>query len=161
MTGLEGIEPTNKHNIANCIGCKYLSAQDWCNYREMTGRSRLVDGGPLHPDGGCSLYTKGRMRKSNESPWGRFIRYDRAYDEQKERAKREAMEAKRRAKRFAQPGKYDKEIEHYYEMGLSDKEIARRVGCGHTTVFRWRHKHELESNFRLDRARTVENDKNL
>ena len=162
LTGLEGIEPTNKHDITKCRGCMYLSAQDWCNYREMTGRSRLVDGGPLHPDGGCSLYKKGRTRKPRESPWGKYIRYDHELNRKKseERLKEKEL-AKERAKRYFPPSKFANEIEHYYDMGLTDAEIARRVGCGHTTVYRWRQRNNLKSNFSIDPKKAVENDKTL
>ncbi len=156
MTGLEGIKPTNKHDLSKCEGCAYRSASaDWCNYRDITGRSRLIDGGPLLPEGGCRLYKTGPKRKSSESPWGFYksketvAAIDAARREEKQRKR------KRRESPFA------KEIEKYYDMGLTDAKIAENVGCGHSAVKRWRDRNGLASNYKLDPQKAVENGKNL
>lgn len=145
MTGLEGIKPTGKHEKEACQGCIYLSSSNWCDYREMTGRSRYVDGGPLLPDGGCKLYKKG-VRVVNKSPWP-------MYERQKKKDQYIEYGRDKKQKPFRPPSKYAREIEHWYEQGLSDMKIAEKVGCGHTTVQRWRARNKLESNFMLDRRK--------
>lgn len=49
----------------------------------------------------------------------------------------EVLPGKRRA------GKFDGKIKPLYEQGLSDAEIARRLGCSLSTVGNWRKQHGL------------------
>lgn len=131
MTGIGKPVVTRKHNKSKCQGCYYQAKhQGWCNYAEITGRSRLKDGGPLNPNGGCKLYRKGErgnLWKLSPKP----IRESR--DEKTEYRRRQA--------------ELYRQIEANYKAGLSDVEIATAVGCGASTVSRWRFRHGLESNY--------------
>lgn len=138
MTGLEGIERrTDKHEKGNCKGCIYLSAKEWCDYGEMTGRSRYVDGGKLSPGGGCSLYTTGH-RNIDKSPWTPYVKNKAIETVRKKEIK--PLKPKR------QQSVHAKEFEYYYNMGLPDRKVAELVGCGKTAVQRWRKRNDLISN---------------
>lgn len=146
MTGLEGIERNNKHNQRKCRGCVYHSKNPaWCNYREITGRSRLVDGGKLFPDGGCRLYTRGSRNGNTASPWRKgfpLVETRKEYEEKSGRS------------RFANKTETDfRQIEDLYNKGLSDQRIADTLGFNVKTIYRWRHRHGVQSNYFKDRKK--------
>ena len=150
MTGLEGIQQTQKHDKRGCKDCIYLSSSEWCDYREMTGRSRLVDGGPLHPDGGCSLHKRGKRVVASKSPWY-------GYERRKKLDEIEGQLVYRKPTRRQRIGEHDAEIERYYNMGLIDRKVAEMVGCSKSSVLRWRKRNGLQPNFKLDREKAEKN----
>lgn len=131
MTGIGKPEKTNKHNEDKCKGCIYRSKfSGWCNYGDITGRSRLKDGGKLNPNGGCNLYRKGEVGNRWRLP-----------------PKQEKPEGKEKAEFWSRMDEKYRQIEANYKAGLNDTEIARAVKCGINTVARWRKRHGYESNY--------------
>lgn len=46
--------------LAGCKGCIYFGAgQGVCDYSKITGKTRVAQGAPLLPGGGCRLKQKG------------------------------------------------------------------------------------------------------
>ncbi len=138
MTGIGRSGKTNKHNPKGCKGCKYRSkTMDWCNYGEIMKKSRLVTGGKLYPNGGCSLYERGNpMTRSGGWTFGENGQWRQSVgDNLKENPKN---------------SKADFElIKKLYEAGLADERIAEKAKCNYKTVAAWRKRNGLESNFFL------------
>lgn len=117
---------TSKHNQDACIGCIYWSRSEWCNYLEITGHSRIKDGGKLLPYGGCRLYKAIGTVEVTKKEWN--ARPPKVIPD-------------------PLPANVFRQMEYLYAKGMMDKEIARELGCGATTVARWRKKNNLESNY--------------
>ena len=120
---MEFSRPTNgKHAWKPCNDCKYAHSYRFCNYMEITGRSRLVvgaekfgdpDGGKLLPEGGCRL--KERIKGYAVGNGHLTVdQIDRMFD--------------------------------LYDSGLTDPEIAAEIGCHKNSVLRWRRRNGLEAN---------------
>ena len=117
---------TSKHNQDACIGCLYWSRSEWCNYLEITGHSRIKDGGRLLPFGGCKLYKAIGTEELPKKEWN-------------VRPKKVVAEPL--------PANVFQQMEYLYNQGMNDSEIADELGVGKTTVARWRKKNNLESNY--------------
>ena len=143
MTGIGKPDNTDKHNKTKCKTCLFFSKNlGWCNYRDLTGRSRIADGGNLLPGGGCKLYRKGRMSD---------IYYRNAYG-----TKQVSLIGKPMSK-FGRKTEDDfARISELYNKGLSDMQIAKDAGVDKKTVARWRKNNKLESNYNLGRKKQAE-----
>ena len=121
-----------------CRGCVYQSTSfKWCNYGDMEGRSRTVDGGPLQPDGGCKLFRKPESRKQlkqNRIPWNSPKGTPQAAAGQSEEEKSAIRQ---------------QQLQALYDLDLSDQKIADSLGINRKTVSRWRKDNRLESNYTL------------
>lgn len=118
---------TSKHNQDACIGCLYWKSDPgWCNFGQITGHSRLASGGTLLPYGGCKLYEPIGSREIPKENWN---------------ARPQKVVV------TPLPANVFRQMEYLYAKGMMDKEIARELGCGATTVARWRKKNNLESNY--------------
>lgn len=118
---------TGKHNQDVCIGCLYWKSDPgWCNYGQITGHSRLASGGTLLPYGGCKLYEPIGSREIPKENWNAIPQ---------------------KVVVTPLPENMFRQMEYLYAKGMMDKEIARELGCGATTVARWRKKNNLESNY--------------
>lgn len=142
MTGIGDHSRRNrKHNPAGCKRCKYRSVGNgWCNYGDITGRSRLVDGGPLLPNGGCKLHTNGdAIRRVRPVPMPRGQTSWNDYEKAKK------------------PPETYRRIEELYNAGWYDSRIAREVHVSQGTVAAWRNRNGLESNYVIAQQKAREN----
>lgn len=131
---------SEKHNPEACKGCMYVSlSRNWCNYSDITGQSRLKNGGPLHPNGGCSLYSKGEIRPR------------RSLDFSLPPKREDEIPKLARTYRETRIEIIYTQIEDLYNKGLCDEHIAKECGCNPKTVYGWRKRRGLESNFVKER----------
>lgn len=117
---------TSKHNRDACIGCLYWSQNGWCNYLEITGHSRIKDGGRLLPFGGCKLYKAIGTEIPQKKEWNL-------------KPKNPIPEKL--------PSNVFRQMEYLHSQGLNDREIAMELGVGKSSVYRWRKKANLQSNY--------------
>lgn len=118
---------TSKHNQDACAGCMFWRRDPgWCNYLEITGHSRIKDGGRLLPFGGCKLYKASGTEIPQKKEWNL--------------KPKNPIPDKLPANVFRQ-------MEYLHSQGLNDREIARELGVGKSSVYRWRKKANLQSNY--------------
>lgn len=118
---------TGKHNQDACAGCLFWRRDPgWCNYLEITGHSRIKDGGKLLPYGGCKLYKSIETEEPQKKEWN-------------------AIQPKVIPDPL--PANVFRQMEYLYEKGMMDTEIARELSVGKSSVYRWRKKNNLESNY--------------
>lgn len=99
-----------------CMTCKYAPT-GVCDYAAITRHCRIK----ICPPGDeCTVYSPAPGQKAPERP----LNYG----------------AKR--KPTAQDYRW-RQMRELYDQGLNDKEIAAEMGCGRTTVQRWRHSESL------------------
>lgn len=107
--------------------CRYWNAYlGWCNYIDVEKKSRVKSGGKLMPNGGCKLFVPAGSAESPKNNWNA---------------------RPRKVVADPLPANVFRQMEYLYRQGLMDREIARELGIGATTVARWRKKNNLESNY--------------
>ena len=109
-----------KHKWKNCNDCEYAHSMRFCNFMEITGRSRIVYGAELYGPGGGNLLPGGgcRLKKPTDVPIGNgHLTVDQL-----------------------------DEMEGLYNSGLTDPEIAEIIGCHRNSVLRWRRRNTLPAN---------------
>jgi hypothetical protein len=141
-----------KHDYTRCQNCKFFARErQWCNYGDITRHSRLKTGGPLFPDGGCSLFssdrisgeTQERMRKNWANGKTDREAYAKAFaQERKETVHRKKPQVPK--KRI--PPETFVAVEALYRKGLTDEEAARQTGISRNSVWKWRTRRGLEAN---------------
>ena len=146
MTGIGKTGSTRKHSPNGCDGCKYRSSHhDWCNYSDVTGRSRLAMGGKLHENGGCSLYLNYGTKVRRWSPLGAGRSSTRVVTEKPNPKQQDTSKYRNKTKEELET------IRRYYEQGMSDGQICKATGFSKRTVRNWRQKNGLESNYTIMR----------
>lgn len=125
-TGKYILSGSGKHNQDACIGCLYWSQNGWCNYLEITGHSRIKDGGRLLPFGGCKLYKAIGTEIPQKKEWNL-------------RPQKPVLDKL--------PANVFKQMEFLHSQGMNDRQIARELGVGKSSVYRWRKKANLQSNY--------------
>lgn len=119
-----------KHDRDACLGCLFWRRDPgWCNYIEITGHSRIKDGGKLLPFGGCKLYQAIGTEELPKKEWN--ARPPKVIPD-------------------PLPANVFRQMEYLYGQGKMDTEIARELGIGKSSVARWRKKNNLESNYRKE-----------
>lgn len=136
MTGIGVQKDIKKHNKKKCSTCVFFSRRgEWCNYRDITGTSRLAAGGKLFQNGGCSLRIKGEPISSET-----YRRNIELYTPKKE--------TMCDTSKFANKTDEDRrKMRQLYDSGLSDEKIACAMGFNVKTVRNWRKRNGLESNY--------------
>jgi len=126
------------HDPRGCRGCVYQSTSfKWCNYSDIEGRPRIIDGGPIQPNGGCKLFRKPESKKrlkQNRIPWNSPNGTPRAAAGQSTKEKSAI---------------HRQQLQALYDLGHSDQKIADSLGINRKTVSRWRKDNRLESNYIL------------
>lgn len=118
---------TGKHNQDACAGCLFWRRDPgWCNYIDITGHSRIKDGGKLLPYGGCRLYKAIGTEEIQKKEWNAIPQ---------------------KVIPDPLPANVFRQMEYLYGKGMMDTEIARELGVGKSSVYRWRKKNNLESNY--------------
>lgn len=118
---------TSKHNQDACVGCLFWRRDPgWCNYLEITGHSRIKDGGRLLPFGGCKLYKAIGTEVPQKKEWNL-------------RPQKPVLDKL--------PANVFRQMEYLHSQGMNDRQIARELGVGKSSVYRWRKKANLQSNY--------------
>lgn len=153
MTGIGKPGNTLRHDQTRCETCRFWSpSNQWCSYGDIMKQSRLANGGELLPSGGCRLYEKADPEQNAQDAmrrkWGAGETDGEAYARARAQERAQERESERRARIQPKlPASVFRRMEELYRQGLSDAAIAATVGCGDTTVQRWRKRNGMESNF--------------
>lgn len=117
-----------KYDLAGCEGCKFLAKEPaWCNYSDITGRTRLAQGVTLLPNGGCVLKASGDTPKPKTQLPRYGYRKEKTYSEKRRDAISETIMA-------------------LYELGYSDRRIGQEVGKTKKSIQAWRKRRLLPPN---------------
>lgn len=115
-----------------CRGCYYAGRDLPCEYILITGRSPQKDGAHIDPEGrgGCELYTRGRREKRTERP---------------------TVPEKKARKRQPRAGDRRKKIDdvkclELYGEGMTDRQLAEKMGVKTDTARKWRKARNLPPN---------------
>lgn len=152
-----------------CRGCAYFAPGRYCDYLTMVGSRRPCKPGKactvrkqidrrkrvnydkmkaLHEIGktdeeiseivSCGISTVAKWRQMNKLPPNR----------------RPEKEESQKAKEKKSPRVDYEKIREFYDKGLTDREIVAAVGCGISTVEKWRYKNGLRINAGKVRGKT-------
>lgn len=129
----------DKHNPKGCAKCIYRSKRgETCNFFFITGATRNSQNAPLLPGGGCRLKRTERRKENEVYPkWN-------VYTGQYQGAANFSDETR---SQLAQKEIDYEQVKRLYDRGFSDREIARRAGIDKKSVYSWRKRLGLESNY--------------
>jgi len=121
------------YDIERCKVCRYRGYLDYdtqlcCNYRGITGHSRLLL--PKREDGLCPAFEEGEMEAPKVPP--PMV----GEPKEKPQPKRQSEKMLNRFKQF----------QDLYDQGMTDKEIGDEMSCSERSVSSWRRRAGLPGN---------------
>lgn len=133
----EALCKETRHTNIGCSGCFYATANLFCEYVLKEGKRRPV---PMNPGGGCSCKIPVKTKSFVTADSKEALFSSRYLFSAKQR---------RQIKRLADyPDAEDEDkIRELYNRKMSDLQIALFMKCSKQSIYLWRKKRGLKSNF--------------